>query len=285
MRPESRKIVGKLMRAPIAAVLSILAAPLVLAAPRITFERRLPAPHDLGGAEEIALVHAIGDNVKVEAFLARFIEQANRSGELRMHDARRARSTKADAYLSVKTFTCITREGAAEGNAYDVDGKRIRRPFVWADATCTARIDVSAGKLNFSFAVKGEGTSPRVAEVTDEERNIALEQAARYAAVNAAERITPRRVRESILLDEEAPAFEEGFARIDVGAFGDAREAWERALRQEPRSAGVHYNLAAVYEALGDFAAAEQHYVAARTLEPKKERYASEYKSFMRRKP
>jgi tetratricopeptide (TPR) repeat protein len=275
----------KLMRVSMAVlVLSLAAAPSILAAPRITFERQLPAPHDLGGAEELALVNAIGDSVKVEAFIGRFIEQVNRSGRLRMRDARRdSDKTGADAYLSVKTFTCETRTGGAEGSAYDVDGKRVKRRFVWSDALCMARIDVAAGRQRSSFYVKGEGTSPRVFDLTDEEKNVALEQAAKYAAVDAAERITPRRVRESIPLDETAPSFEEGYARIDVERFQDAREIWEDALRKQPRSAPLHYNLGAVCEALGDHKAAELHYVAARQLAPAEPRYASELRSFHRR--
>lgn len=268
-------------------VFSALVVPSLLAAPRITFERHLPAPHDLGDAEEIAVVHAMADSLKVEPFLTRFIEQVNRSGKLRMRDARREdeKSRRADVYLSVKTFRCETHEGGAEGSTYDVDGKRIKRHFVWADAMCMARIDVAAGKRLTSFYVKGEGTSPRVAELTDEEKNIALEQAAKYAAVDAAERITPRRVRESILLDETSPAFEEGYARITVDQLQDAREIWEAAMRKQPRSAALHYNLAAVCEALGDPKAAEQHYVAARQLAPDQERYASELRLFQRRNP
>ncbi len=276
---------SKLMRAPLAVVLSFALAPLILAAPRITFDRRVPAPHDLGKAEELALVNAIGDTVKVDAFVTRFVEHVSRSGKLRMRDARRVNTSRADAYLAVKNFTCNTQPRSAEGNAYDVDGNKVRKQFAWFDAVCMARIDVSAGKQQYSFSVKGEGTSPRVEKATDEEKNIALEQATRYAAVNAAEKITPRRVRESILLDEEAPAFEEGFARISVGQFGETRELWEQALQKEPRSAGLHYNLAALCEALGDPKTAEQHYVAAKRLAPDKDLYASEYKSFMRRKP
>ena len=271
------------MRAPIAMLLSLLAAPLVLAAPRISFERLLPAPHDLGKTEELALVYAIGDNIKVESFIDRFIEQTNRSGILRMRDARRVRDTKAEAYVSIKSYTCETRVLSAEGNAYDVDGNKTRRRFAWYDAICTARIDVSAGKQQFSFSVKGEGTSPRVAVVSGEEKNIALDQATRYAAVSAAERITPRRVRESILLDDTAPAFEDGFAHVNVGRLEDAREIWEGALRSDARSAALHFNLAAVCEALGDRAAAEQHYLAARQLAPNEGRYASELRSFFRR--
>ena len=269
----------------IGGLLFILAGPFLAAAPRITFERRVPAPHDLGDVETIALVRAIGDTVKVDAFVERFIEQVNRGGQLRMRDARRGGDPKADAYLSVKSFTCESKKGTAEGNAYDVDGKKMRRQFVWSDAICTARVDVSAGKQQVSYLVKGEGTSPRGEELTDEEKNIALDQATRYAAVNAADRITPRRVRESIQLDANAPAFDEGYARIDVGELSDAREIWQKALRQDPRSAALHYNLAAVCEALGDHEAAELHYVTANRLAPREDRYAYEYKSFMRRRP
>lgn len=273
------------MRVPLAVVLSLALAPLILAAPRITFDRRVPAPHDLGNAEELALVNAIGDTVKVDAFVTRFVEHVNRPGKLRMRDARHVNTSRADAYLAVKNFTCNTQTRSAERNAYDVDGNKVRKQFAWFDAICMARIDVSAGKQQFSFAVKGEGTSPRVEKVTDEEKNIALDQATRYAAVSAAEKITPRRVRESILLDEEAPAFEEGFARISVGQFDQAREAWEEVLRKDGRSAALHYNLGALCEALGDRKAAEQHYAAAKQLAPNKDLYASEYKSFLRRKP
>ena len=271
----------------VALVLAALAAPSILAAPRISFERHLPAPHDLGGAEEIAVVHAIGDSVKVDAFVQRFVEQVNRGGKLRMRDARREneKTRHAEVELFVKTFTCETRIGGAEGSTYDVNGERVKRRFVWADATCMARIEVAAGKKRSSFFVKGEGTSPRVVDLTDEEKNIALEQAAKYAAVDAAERITPRRVRESILLDETGPAFEEGYARIDVQEFQDAREIWEAELRRAPRSAALHYNLGAVCEALGDQKAAEQHYTAARALAPQQERYASELRLFQRRNP
>ncbi|HUP60492.1 MAG TPA: hypothetical protein VNA69_08765 [Thermoanaerobaculia bacterium] len=274
------------MRAPIAVLMLYLAtATAAFAAPRIAFERLLPAAHDLGSAEEIAVVFAIGDHVKVEAFVDRFVHQLNRSGVLRATDARRERERRADAYLSVKSFTCKTREGEGEGGAYDVDGKRVRRRHVWADATCMARIDVLTGKARSSFFVKGEGTSPRVAEVTDEERNIAFEQAARYAAVTASERITPRRVRESIPLDDTAPAFEEAYALIDIDRFADARALWERVLAQQPRSAALHYNLGAICEALGDTRSAELHYVAARRLAPTAERYTSELRLFRLRKP
>jgi Flp pilus assembly protein TadD len=154
---------------------------------------------------------------------------------------------------------------------------------VWVDARCVARIDVDVKGHRSSYYVKGEGTSPRVEELTNEEREIASEQATRYAAFDAAERLKPRRVRESIPLDDAAPAFEAGMQLIELDRFADARAVWERALRQQPRSAPLRYNLGAVCEALGDPKAAELHYRTARDLAPEEKRYAIELRMFARR--
>lgn len=277
------------------ALLLILAiSPVFGAPPRVTYERVLPAPHDLGAAEEVALVQAIGDTPAIGSFAEHFVEQIDRSGTLRIRDVRARglaftpealrRGEPADAYLAVRSFTCASELRGGEEGAHDVDGKRIRLRRVWVETTCTARMEIiAAGGARSSLAIKGEGASAHVAEVTDEERNEALQHATRYAADSAAEQITPRRVRESIALDETAPAFEEGMAMIAANRLADARKIWETAFRQNPRSAPLHYNLAAISEALGDRKAAEQHYNAARQLEPKKTLYSSELRSFMRR--
>jgi tetratricopeptide (TPR) repeat protein len=268
----------------VAVLLHLAVASLLLAAPpRITFERIVPALHAIGG-EDVAIVQAIGDQASIETFVDIFVEQANKSQFLRMRDLRRT-TGPADAYLDIKRFTCEVSVMKGEGTMRDADDKRVRRKYEWADAICTAHVDVMSKTMRpvSSFHVKGEGTSPRVAEVGDEERRIALEQAARYAAISAAERITPRRVRESIVLEENAPAFEEGKAMIDSGRLAEARAIWTKAVRTEPGSAPLRYNLGAVCEALGDRMAAEQHYKAARALAPNEARYALELRLFQKR--
>jgi Flp pilus assembly protein TadD len=138
-------------------------------------------------------------------------------------------------------------------------------------------------KLRTTFFVTGAGTSPRAEKATDEDRALAIERAVRHAASEAAHRMTPRRVRESIALDDTAPAFAEGMAMIDAGRFADARKIWEAALQTGATSAPLRYNLGAVCEALGDRRAAELHYNAARQLAPGQPRYADELKLFLRR--
>jgi tetratricopeptide (TPR) repeat protein len=268
-----------------AALLQLLVAPLLFAvSPRIAFERVLPAPHDLGRYRDIAIVQAEGNEPMLETFLDHFIDQTNHSGFHQIRDARNA-TGPADAYLVIKIFKCETATREGEGSVRDFAGNRVKRTIRWEDAVCSARVDVMSREMKWmsSFYGKGEGTSPRVDQITAEEREIALYQAARYAAVDAAERITPRRVKEMIPLDEAAPAFDEGMSLIDSGRIAEARASWEAALRKDPRNAALHFNLAAVCEALGDPKAARGHYVAAHALAPKEGRYSGEMRLFERR--
>lgn len=270
------------------------------AGPRLTFVRTLAAPHDLGHARRIALIYSLGDNDKVGTFVDVFVEQANR-GPLHLDNAadqhligdrpddatiRRVRKDHpADVYLGVKEFTCTLAEREGEGSTYNYDGQRVKQKQVWADARCTARVDILSPELQrrVSFQVKGEGTSPRVQSLTDEERAIALEQAARYAAVDAAEAVTPRDVRESIELDDAAPGFDEAWAAIDASRLRDAREIWEAELKKHRDSAALQYDLGAVAEAMGDVEAARRYYLEARRLSPRESRYKAELEMFLRR--
>jgi tetratricopeptide (TPR) repeat protein len=295
------------MRTVLALSLQLVVASTAMAAqPRISFARTIPAAHDLGQAEEVAILYAIGDNERLPDLLETFAERVNDSNLLRVRDTtlggrrftslserpdaatieKLRRSEPADTYLGVKEFTCRSEERGGEGTTLDADRNKVKKRHVFLDAICTARFDVISGtdlRRVSSFTVKGEGTSPRVSEITDEERAIALRQATRYAAIDAAEHITPRRVRESIPLDETAPEFDHAMAMIDALRPEEARAIWTEALKKHRASAALHYNLAAVAEALGDVPAAEKHYVEARRLEPKHPRYREELRSFLRR--
>jgi tetratricopeptide (TPR) repeat protein len=285
-----------------AAILSALAVE--AASPRISFTRTIPARYDLGKVQDLTVIYAVGDSDKVDTFVAVLVDQTNRGSALRARDAtekglrfiggqpdpkvikRLRREYPADVYLGVNVFTCTTQAAEAERGVRDHDGTRVRRKRLWIDAVCTARIDVMDGadlKRLFSFTVRGEGTSPRVEEMSDEVRAVALEQAARYAAVDASESITPRVLRETIELDPKAPAFEEGMAMIEVERYDAARSVWEAALRRNPDSAPLHFNVGAVAEAVGDRDAASRHFEEARRLAPDEDLYQNEWRRFQRR--
>ena len=257
-------------------VLGLLAAPAALAAPaRIVFERTLPAPHSLGNAKDIAIVNAPADEPLIDAFVEELIHHANRSGDLLLRDARDT-TGPGEAHLAVKMFRCETATRDAE---------RANQHALQVDAVCTARVEVLSRFLKpvSTFFAKGEGTSPRLDVVTEEARDRAVRAAVRYAAIDAAKRIAPRHVRESIELDASAPAFAEGLAMIEGGRLAEARAIWQRAMQTQARSAALRFNLGAVHEAMGDRRAAEVHYKAARQLAPGEPRYASELKLFARR--
>jgi tetratricopeptide (TPR) repeat protein len=259
---------------------------MALQAAHLTFVRTVPPPYDLAPAQRLAVIYAIGDSDKVTTFVQQFVEYVARGGALRIENAVEnnaalktlRREHPADAYIGVSVFTCSAVERSAEGSERDVDGSRVRRMHMWIDAGCQARLDVrrADGRRLFTFNARGEGTSPRAVTLTAEERDVAYEQAARYAALNAAEMITPRFARETIELDETAPAFEEGLAMIHADRLEDARAIWEASLRQHRDSAPLHYNLGAIAEALGDVKAANEHFQSAVRLSPRERRYRTE---------
>src|SRR5436305_210379 len=134
--------------------------------PRISFTRTLPAVHDLGKAERLAVIYAIGDSNKINTFLDRFVDLVSRSGLRIENDVENnhhlmideasfpivSRSHPADAYLGVNRFTCSGIEKSAEGSERLESGERVKRLHYWIDATCSARVDVLnvEGKKMFS---------------------------------------------------------------------------------------------------------------------------------------
>ncbi len=280
-----------------AAALASLAFRASAITPRITFERTIAPMHDLG-AQDVAVVYAIGDHAAVNEFVDALVDHANSSERLRvdnavegnryLSDLTAVRKThRAGVYLGVNAFSCEAKERQAEGTEHDVDGGRVKRTYQWLDALCTARIDVirpADGKKLLSFVVKGEGTSPRSASLTEDEREVAFTQAAHYAGRAAAEAVTPRAVRESIELDPAAPAFDEGYAMITSDRLADARAIWEATLRQHRTSAALIFNLAALSEAMGDVTAAGRYFELAPQLQPKELRYRSELSLFRKRR-
>ena len=284
----------------LALALLLPAASALSSPPRISFTRTMPPAHDLAPAERLAVIYAIGDSPKIEAFVEHFVDLVSRAGVLRIANAvennqrlivneRSLRALRrelhADAYLGIKRFSCTGEEKSAEGSEHLENGERVKRIHHWIDAICSARVDVlnGDGKRMFSYTVRGEGTSPRSAALTDDERDVAYEQAARYAAVIAADAITPRVVRETIELDEHAPSFDEAFSMIVSDRFEDARAIWQAAAVRHRDSAPLFFNLGAVSEAIGDFRAAREYYERAAQLSPKERHYRSELNLFRRR--
>jgi tetratricopeptide (TPR) repeat protein len=283
-----------------AAMLLLCASAAFANPPRITFMRTMAPAHDLAPAESLAVIYAMGDSNKIDGFVERFVDLVSRAGLLRIANAVEnnhhllvddlslrsvRRAHPADAYLGINRFTCEGTERSAEGSETLDSGDRVKRMHHWIDAVCSARIDVlnSEGKKILSYTARGEGTSPRSVSLSPDERDVAFDQAARYAAVSAAEGITPRSVRETIELDETAPSFDDGFSMITSERLEDARAIWQAAAVRHRNSAPLYFDLGAVSEAIGDLNAARDYYEKAASLSPKVRRYTTELRLFHRR--
>ena len=265
----------------------VFAAAPALAAPRVTFTRTVTSAYSLAPGQRVAVVSAIGDHASIDTFVEDFVDAIDRAGTLRIVNAvasgerdygRLRRRYPADRYVSISAFTCNGTQRNALGSERDQYGDRVQRMHMWIDATCEARVDIrnDHGEHLMSMSVRGEGTSPRSSALTDEEKQVAFDQAARYAAFNAADMITPRVVKETIELDETAPAFEEGASMIEANRLQDARAIWEVALQRNRDSAALNFNLAAVCEAAGDATAARKYFQTAIHLAPNASRYRAE---------
>jgi hypothetical protein len=284
----------------VAAAVLLNAASVFAAAPRIGFVRALPATYDLAPAERLTVIYAIGDTEQVFDFVVDFIDAVGRAGAYRVENAAEnnrhlivddaalqalRREHPADAYLGVTAFTCRGTDHSAEGSERDTAGERVKRLHHWVDVACQARLHVMDrdGKKLFSYTARGEGTSPRSTALTNDERAVAYAQGAHYAAVFAAQAITPRRVRESIELDESAPSFDEAYSMIASDRLADARGIWEAELQRHRDSAALRYDLGALCEAAGDLAAAREYFQSAVKLSAGDKRYAREFDLFRKR--
>jgi tetratricopeptide (TPR) repeat protein len=274
----------------------VFAAAPALAGPRVTFTRTVTSAYSLAPGQRVVVISAIGDHASINTFVDFFVDAIDHAGTLRIQNAiasgerdygRLRRYYPADRYVGISAFTCNGTQRNAVGSERDQYGDRVQRMHMWMDATCEARVDIrnDHGEHLMSMSVRGEGTSPRSSALTDEEKQVAFDQAARYAALNAADMITPRVVKETIELDESAPAFEEGASMIEVNRLQDARAIWEAALQRNRNSAALNFNLAAVCEAAGDVASARKYFQAAVHLAPNESRYRAEMRRAGSRRP
>ena len=279
--------------------LLLVAAP-SFAGPHLSYSRVVSTAYSLPAGQRIAFVYAVGDNTAIASFVEDFVDFVDRANTLRIENAvednryggsfeglnfrKLHKEHPADKYLGVTAFTCTGMQKSGTGSERNEYGDRVQKMHVWLDATCEARIDVrdNRGQHVISMNVHGEGTSPRSTSLTDEEKQVAYDQAARYAALNAADMITPRVVKETIELDDTAPSFEEGMAMIDANRLQDARAIWEVALQRNGKSAALNFNLAALCEATGDSASARKYFQAAVHLAPNESRYRAEMRRSLR---
>jgi tetratricopeptide (TPR) repeat protein len=260
--------------------------------PGVSVARVVPAPYNLGNVKTVALLEARGTG-PVDRFVNTLMYEERQRGFYSIVDARRyhvrntdlARDRKgaapllkevaADVFLEVRLWGCTSVLQNESVKKKDKDGHEYRKTLYWYRGECNAELDIvdGDGRELASFEVKGTHDGVKYEEPKDYEQEPALSRAVDEAAERAAGQFTPRRITESISLDEKAPLAKAGIAEIEAGRHDRARKLWEGALDANPASAGLLYNLGAVCEALGDARTARRYYEDALGLAPAKTEY------------
>lgn len=261
--------------------------------PGVTLTRAVPAPYNLGSIRTLALVDARGGDVVVERFVETLMREERRRGFYDVQDARsfglrvsdvvreRRRADEllgrvaADVYFEVRLWGCSARERSKAVKEKQKDGTEVTKTKWWFEAACTASLEmVSRGGRDLaSFEVTGTNETVKGEKASSWQREACLSSAVDEAASLAVAQFTPRRVEETIHLEKEAPLAREGIALVEEGRVPEARVLWEGALAADGGNAGLHYNLGAVSEALGDVDAARREYAEAIRLAPAKDDY------------
>ena len=269
---------------------------------RITFWRRLPAAHDLGEVRRIAVVYALGDSKQLRTFVDVFVEQSRRSAvfdevqdlsiaEQHLYGPNTAGSVfrqlrveyPADVYLGFNLFTCAQADKSAAGVDRDIDGVKSAVTRRWVETRCAVRVEVvdgRSGKRREAFHIFGDGSSPPSDSLSEASHLRSAQNAARHTALNAAESIAPRKVRETIDLDESSPEFEAAELRISATDLEGARRILESNMAGHPDSAALAFDLGAICEALDDLPSARRYYDKAERLAPTNAQYRSQIRAF-----
>ena len=268
-------------------------------APKVTFTRRVPAPHNLGPLTRLGLVELSGENA--HTFSHNFKQAVAADGVFEMTDATSERSSlsklvrndkpakefrkayPADVYLGVNISRCFTYPVSRVHREKQKDKSYVTKTYYRVTSSCNAvvrLIDGRDGRELTSYPVSSNRKSAESLQIYGYEA-ATVEAAALRALVNDVRAgFTPRSEEESIVLDKNAPKFKVAMQQIKNRKIENARKLWEDTLAAGEESAALHYNLAAVCEALGDATSAREHYNDATKLDSASKQYREELSRF-----
>lgn len=263
-------------------------------APKVTYERIVPAAHNLGPVKKLALIEVKGPHDEVQTYSKSLVAWIAGEKYFQFADARatspspsqieknasaRAEFRKkydSEVLLAVELSGCSSRQQSRVDTEKDKDGNKVKVTKFWVTADCggTARLlDANDGREIASFAVRGEDKSYPSSSVLPYIEEGIVNGALAEMASRTQRAFTPRQEKEGIVLEKKTPAFKEAMARIKKGQLQEARQLWESQLGASASVAPLQYNLGAVSEALGDSANARKYYEAAAAAAPGEERY------------
>ena len=282
---------------------ALIAAALAAAPPglRVTYVRYRPAKLNLGTPRTIVIGEISGD-IKPAIFVAAATEEIARAGYHRLTSAIDRKRTLRDIQERPAIREALRKQYGGEiGAAVQAEDCEIRQTSVDIRtrpqgeeqtgivyrARCSAQItliDLPSGIVVASIPLQVVASSQRSPSPDPARETEVREEASRKLAEEFVERITPKRVHESIRLDREAPSLENARTLLADAKYDSVAALWKRALSQNPRSAPLLYNLGAVSEALGRLDEAERYYAEAAKLDSANDVYVRALEQLENRK-
>lgn len=268
-------------------------------APKVTFTRRVPAPHNLGPLTRIALIELSGENALI--FSHNFKQAVAADGVFELTDATSERGSlskltrddkpakefrkahPADVYIGVNISRCSTHPASRIHREKQKDKSYVTKTYYWVTSSCNAivrLIDGRDGRELTSFPVTSTRKSGESLQIYGYAAATVEAEALRSLVNDVRSGFTPRSEEESIVLDKKSPKFKDAMQQIKNRKIENARQLWEDTLAAGEESAALHYNLAAVCEALGDATAAREHYTEASKLDSASKLYREELGRF-----
>jgi formylglycine-generating enzyme required for sulfatase activity len=252
----------------------------------VTVVHTVPPQYSIVPAKVIAVIGTLGQDPPdphEDYFLDLFVYKLRRIGPYEVLDerdlARRVHpghglTDPADlrTYLQQTKGEVVAQVTSPEDNCsvtQNVDEIHIDAPNVYSyDGYCKASLDLINARTGALIGhIDGEGGGH------SDDGDTAWNDARNDSAQTMIDGFMPEQLSEQIDLDDKAPFFGEGMAKIKKEDLGAARALWEGHLAALPDSAPLLYNLGAVSEALRDREAAEDYYTRAAKAAPGTARY------------
>lgn len=274
-----------------AAAMAVVAGLLSACAPGINVARLSPARYNLGATRTVAVLQVGGEpraasqvmvelqRSVVEGGYYDLINAVNRgitihvgAGMGHVDVQPIASQVQADVYLiaHVLRHDVVVQE---RRGTRTVDGRKVEVTKFHPKGFARGNFQVvkADGRVVVFRDYTGEyyGTTYELGEHAPQHPSELVERALQDMVRHFLADITPRRVVEKIVLDDDEPAIKSGVKLAQDGNLAAAERAWQAVLDSNPRSAGATYNLGVLLETRGDFDGAEAAYLKAIELSPK----------------
>lgn len=281
-------------RTPYVGIVLVAVAPALFAwspfAPKVSYDRLIPAPHNLGPMKKFVLIESRGNTDQANKLASDLIDYAQKRHVVEILDGRdnsfrlsdlvgnKEKTAAAakhwpepDALLSVQMESCNTDPRSETTQEKDKKGNKTTKTEYWVTASCTADlriIDAANGRELVSAESTGDGTSIKASSRYSYMTDDAVKDAVNTVALRVFDEFVPRRDRQTLVLEGSAPSFRQANDLIKQQRYADARTTWETTLASNASSAPLHLDLAEVDEVMGDSAEAKKHYEEAARLNP-----------------